>query len=202
MPESHSHVGRLLGACAVAVLLAACGGAPSKPPGAATGSEAAGKMISDVAEYAIWARQQPDEGLREELTRLEAMPETPDQVLHVALIVGQRQSGLYDPERTARLLARLAGQGPESSLHVQLAQVLLGLLPKEERYCGEAVCEEKLTLLVQMEDRRRKELTNRIDALRSELDNERAQRAKLEAQLEALRSLEEQIEKRDGPQTP
>jgi hypothetical protein len=71
-----------------------------------------------------------------------------------------------------------------------------------ENSCAATECEEKLNTLVEVEERRRRELSARIDALRAELESERGQRAKLESQLEALKSLEAQIKNRDEPQTP
>jgi len=206
-PSSSARSHRLPGAApalaALALIVAAlagCRGAPVQPDPAVLKEQAAGKLVAEIAEYAIWVRRQSDETLRDELARLEQAKDSPDEVLRITLIVGQRQSALYDPERTARLLAGLTSQGSDASVHAQLAEVLLGLLPPEERVCGEAVCEEKLTLLVQMEERRRRELAGRLDTMKIELDTERAQRAKLENQLEALKSLEEQIQNRDDPE--
>src|SRR5215510_5129983 len=125
--------------------LAGCAGQPPEPDPAAIKEQAAGKLIGEIAEYAVWVRRQSDETLRDELTRLEQVKNSPDETLRMTLIVGQRQSALYDPERAARLLAELTSQGSDASVHAQLAEVLLGLLPPEERVCGEAVCEEKLT---------------------------------------------------------
>jgi hypothetical protein len=190
-------------ALALALVLAGvagCAGTPAEPDPAALKEQAAGRLVGEIAVYAIWVRRQSDETLRDELTRLEQAKNSPDETLRMTLIVGQRQSSLYDPERAARLLADLASQGADAAVHAQLAEVLLGLLPPEERVCGEAVCEEKLTLLVQMEERRRRELAARLDAMKIELDTERAARAKLENQLEALKSLEEQIQNRDDPE--
>jgi hypothetical protein len=184
-----------------AFLLAACAGKPAAPP-APTPEQVTSALLDEIAGYALWVRRQPDAALREELARLEALPAEPRNLLRLALVVGQRQSELYDAERTAQALVEVAATAPRDAGQVQLAQLLLGLLPREERSCGEAVCEQKLSELVQLEERRRRELTARIEALRSDLEAERAQREKLESQLEALKSLEEQIKNRDGPQQP
>jgi hypothetical protein len=191
--------------CALALigasLLVACRGTPPvkiSPPG----TEQRGPLLQEVADYALWVRRQSDEILRVELARLEASPDSPERSLSLALILGQRQSSLYDPERTAQLLAQVAGQGPEDSVPVQLAQALLGVLPPTTRNCAATECEEKLNTVVVMEEQRRRELSQRIDALRVELESERGQRQKLESQLEALKSLEAQIKNRDGPPNP
>jgi hypothetical protein len=182
------------------LLLAACGGSPVKSPDAKPDQR--GQVLQEIADYALWVRQQSDEALRAELARLEGSGESPVTTLQLALITGQRHSELYDPERTARLLAQVAGTGPENSVHAQLAQALLGVLPSMENSCAATECEEKLNTLVELEERRRRELSARIDVLRAELESERGQRAKLESQLEALKSLEAQIKNRDEPQTP
>jgi hypothetical protein len=188
-----------LAAVVAAVMLTACAGKPPAPP-PPTPEQLASKMLDEIAGYALWVRRQPDAALREELARVEALPAEPHNLLRLALVVGQRQSELYDAERTAQALVSVAASGPENASQVQLAQLLLGLLPREERSCGEAVCEQKLSELVQLEERRRRELSARIESLRNDLEAERAQREKLESQLEALKSLEEQIKNRDGPQ--
>lgn len=196
---------RLSKLCVLALLsvalLAACRGTPPtkvSPPG----GEPRGRVLQEFADYSLWVRQQPDDVLRVELARLEATPESPDQSLRIALISGRPQSALYDAERTAQLLARVAGEGPDDSVQAQLAQALLGVLPAVTRNCAATECEEKLNTVVQMEEQRRRDLSARIDALRAELESERGQRQKLESQLEALKSLEAQIKNRDGPQTP
>lgn len=196
---------RLLRLCAVAflgaALLVACRGTPALKTSPA-GTDQRGPVLQEIADYSLWARQQSDEILRVEVARLEATADSPDRSIRLALISGQRQSTLYDAERTSQLLARVAGGGPEDSVQVQLAQALLGVLPPITRNCAATECEEKLNTVVQMEEQRRRELSARIDALRAELDSERGQRQKLESQLEALKSLEAQIKNRDGPQTP
>jgi hypothetical protein len=191
----------LVAVVAGALLLVACAGKPAAPP-APTPEQLASALLEEIAGYALWVRRQPDAALREELARIEALPAEPRNLLRLALVVGQRQSELYDAERTAQALVAVAASGPENASQVQLAQLLLGLLPREERSCGEAVCEQKLGELVQLEERRRRELSARIEALRNDLEAERALREKLESQLEALKSLEEQIKNRDGPQQP
>lgn len=193
---------RALAAAALLIALgiAGCSGAPNAPDARTRQAEAADRLVSEAAQYALWVSQQPDEVLRDQIASLETKWDSPEEMLRLALILGKRDSALHDPDRTARILARLAEEASQASVHAQLAQVLLGLLPREERSCGEAVCEEKLNLVVEMEERRRRELAARIDALRHELESERAQRAKLESQLEALKSIEEQIQNRDGPQ--
>lgn len=188
-------------AVALALLIGACSSRPVAPPVAPKELQA-GALLEEIAGYGLWARRQSDAVLRQELARVQALPPDPPHLLRLALIVGQRQSELYDAERTAEALAAVAASGPENAAQVQLAQLLLGVLPREERTCGEAVCEGKLNELVQAEERRRRELSARIEALRNDLEAERAQRAKLESQLEALKSLEEQIKNRDGPQQP
>lgn len=196
---------RLVRLCALALfgasLLVACSGTPAVKTSPAGGDQRA-RVLQDIADYSLWVRQQSDEILRVELARLEATGDSPDRSIRLALINGQRQSSLYDPERTSQLLARVAGAGPEDSVQVQLAQALLGVLPPVARNCAATECEEKLNTVVQMEEQRRRELATRIDALRAELESERGHRQKLESQLEALKSLEAQIKNRDGPQTP
>lgn len=182
-------------ALVIALGIAGCGGAPKAPDVDPGQAQAARRLIREAAEYTLWVRQQPDSALSEQIALLETKWDTPDEMLRLALILGQRDSALHDPDRSTRLLARLA-EGPQDSLHAELARVLLGMLPLDERSCGEAVCEEKLNQLTEMDEQRRHELVSRIDALRHELESERAQRAKLENQLEALKSLEEQIQNR------
>ena len=192
--------GRLVAALlATALLYAGCKRTPTAPPAK---QDERGRALQEIADYAVRVRQQSDEELKAELEQLQAAPESPGRALRMALITGQRQSALYDPDRTAQLLAQVAGQGPETSVHVQLAQALLSVLPVEQRQCAATECEEKLTALVQVEELRRRDLTSRIDSLGRQLESERRERAKLESQLEALKSLEEQIQNRDGPQSP
>ncbi len=193
----------LLQIAAVSALLAlaGCRGTPSTP-GAQAGADEHDKVLQEIADYSLWVRQQSDEALRGELQRLQDTSESAGRALRLALITGQRQSALYDPDRTAQLLARVAGEGPDTSVHVQLAQALLGVLPSFQRQCAATECEDKLMTLAEVEERRRNELTTRIDSLGRQLESERNLREKLERQVEALKSLEAQIKNRDGPQTP
>src|SRR5688572_9853720 len=184
---------------ALVLSVAGCRGTPTAPPAK---QDERGRVLQEIADYSVWVRQRTDDELKVELAQLQAAPESPGRSLRMALITGQRQSALHDPERTAQLLAQVAGQGPETSVHAQLAQALLGVLPLEQRQCAATECEAKLTALVQVEELRRRELTSRIDSLGRQLDSERRERAKLESQLEALKSLEAQIQNRDGPQSP
>lgn len=199
-PERRLPRGAALAVLACLVLLG-CRGNPAAP-GAPPKADERGSVLQEIADYSLWVRRQPDEVLRGELERLEGTPDSPGRSLQLALITGQRQSGLYDPDRTAQLLARVAGEGPDTSVHVQLAQALLGVLPSFQRQCAAKECEDKLMTLAEVEERRRSELTTRIDSLGRQLEAERNLREKLESQVEALKSLEAQIKNRDGPQTP
>jgi len=192
----------------LAAVAAGCAGKPVSS--SAPKVEDRGRALQEIADYALYVRQQSDETLRGELAKLaepieaqvkpESTLESQARRLRRALITGQRQSELYDPAETSQALARITGEGPDSSVYVQVAQALLSVLPPETGQCAAKECEEKLSTLVQVEDLRRRELNSRIDSLRGQLESERNQREKLESQLEALKSLEAQIKDRDGPQ--
>lgn len=184
----------------LAAILAACRITPSVPRTPA--SDDIVRLAGELADYAVWVRQQPDEALQVEIGRLEAAGNSPDPMLHLALLLSQPASARHDPERASELLRRLLDADPAATAHSELAQVLLAILPPAGAACGPAACVDSFALLRQQEEQRQRELRLRLQSVEQQLTSERSQRARLEKQLEALKSLEEKIGSRETTPPP
>jgi hypothetical protein len=158
-------------------------------------------VIADFAQYARWLAQQPDAELQTEFGRLQALPQSPNRDLRLALLHGQRSSMAYDPQLAASLLIELATNEPESSAHAQLAQILTTGQPAPNA-CQDNDRLNRLStdLAAQLveEQQDRQEAQTQLQTARTELETERAERSRLEKQLKALKSLEAQIKGRDN----
>jgi DNA repair exonuclease SbcCD ATPase subunit len=64
--------------------------------------------------------------------------------------------------------------------------------------CADADEVRELAAQLSVEQQKREEATARLESARQQLESERAERARLEQQLDALKSLEEQIKNRDN----
>jgi len=184
----------------LAAMLAACRMTPSVSRTSA--SDDIVRLAGELADYAVWVRQQPDEALQDEIRRLEAAGNSPDPMLHLALLLSQPASARHDPERATELLRRLLDAGPAASAQSQLAQVLLAILPPTGTACGPAACADSSSLVRKEEEQRQRELRLRLQSVELQLGSERAQRARLEKQLEALKLLEEKIGSRETTPSP
>ncbi len=160
-------------------------------------------MVADIAGYAAWLVQQHDSDLAFEAARLYAAPDTVERDLHLALLHGMRTSAGYDPELSARLLLQIVTREPPDSVHGQLAQILFAAQP-DPQACREAqrLTELSAQLATELTDARihGKDMRTQLETMRQELHTARNERARLESQLKALKSLEEQIKGRDQPE--
>ena len=96
------------------------------------------------------------------------------------------------------LLARTANEPNADPAERSVAEVLLASAPRAPRSCEETGFTRELADRLTAEEQRRQELAARLEAVRQELDTERTQRTRLEKQLEALKSIETQINSRES----
>jgi hypothetical protein len=186
-------------ACASACLALAGCATPLPVDRHAAQAPAAG-VLAGLSGYAAWLARQHDAQLGGERARLEAEPASVERDLRLALLHGLRTSSIYDPQLAAQSLIRIATAEPQTSVHGQLAQILFTAQP-DPQACRET---RQLTALsgqlaIQLTDAqvRGETLRLQLEAARRELEIERAERIRLESQLKALKSLEEQIKGRD-----
>ncbi len=157
-------------------------------------------MLDSLGDYALALRQQDDAGLAAERDRLESSPQSPERDLRLALLLGQHTSQAFDPDRASRLLMQLSASASADSVHKALAEMLFTSLPGAARNCADSDEVRELASQLSVEQQRREQTAVRLENARQELEAARAQSAKLEQQLEALKTLEEQIKNRDnGP---
>jgi len=189
-------------ACAFACLTLTGCGTPLQPEGSVGPTGSPRQILADAAGYASWLARQPDSLLERERERLQAEPESPDRNLRLALLHGVRSSAVYDPQIASRLLIRIATDEPEGSVHGQLAQILFTGQP-DPKACQETARLNALStgLANQLTEvqAQSQNLETQLEVARKELETERAERARLESQLKALKSLEAQIKGRDEP---
>jgi hypothetical protein len=179
---------------AVAVCLTACHSSPPLP--AETPAVANATLLSGLSSYARQLQEQDEPALLAEKARLESSPDSPARNLRLALLL--EQAALYDPERATLLLARTANESNADPAERAVAQVLLASAPRTPRSCEETGFTRELADRLTAEEQHRQELAARLEATRQELDSERTQRTRLEKQLEALKSIETQINSRES----
>lgn len=172
----------------------------STPPAAAheSASQCRAPMLDSLSDYARNLRHQDADALQAEKTRLEALPESPSRDLQLALLLGQDNSALYDPGRAAQLLVRTASQPSATATEQALAEILFASVAPKPKSCEATGYTQELANRLIAEEQRRQELAAKLESTRQALDTERAQREKLEKQLEALKSIEEQIKNREN----
>jgi DNA repair exonuclease SbcCD ATPase subunit len=179
-------------------LLGACRSAPHESVAQSAGMQCRDPQLDALAVFAQGLPQQDAAALTAERDRLEAAPPSADRDLRLALLLGQQGSPLYDPQAAATLLTRVSSSAPADSAQKTLAGMLSATLPGGPQRCSDSDQVRELAAQLSVEQQKRAETAARLDSVRQELDAERAQRAKLEQQLEALKSLEEQIKNRDN----
>ena len=180
----------------VVLWLTACHSNPPQPPQAPAAGNTA--LISGISNYARQLQQQDEPALLAEKARLESLPESPARNLRLALVLGHESAAFYDPERATTLLARTANEPNADPAERSVAEVLLASTPRAPRSCEETGFTRELADRLSAEEQRRQELAARLETMRQELDSERVQRTRLEKQLEALKSIETQINSRES----
>jgi hypothetical protein len=175
--------------------LTGCHSNPPQPPQAPV---AATTTLSGLSNYARQLQQQDEPALLAEKARLESLPESPARNLRLALLLGHEPAAFYDPERATTLLARTANEPNADPAERSVAEVLLASTPRAPRSCEQTGFTRELADRLSAEEQRRQELAARLETMRQELDSERVQRTRLEKQLEALKSIETQINSRES----
>lgn len=179
-------------------LVAACRSVPTAGVPQASPAPCRDQLLEALGDYALGLRQQDDAQLSAEKERLESAPQSPERDLRLALLLGQHTSPAYDPGRASRLLMRASSESGSDSVHKALAQMLFTSLPGGPRRCADSDEVRELAAQLSVEQQRHQETSARLEDARQHLEAERTQRARLEQQLGALKSLEEQIKNRDN----
>lgn len=179
-------------------LIAACRSVAQDPASQPAATQCRDLFLESLADYAQALRQHDDTALLAERDRLEAAPASPDRDLRLALLLSRYPSRYYDPERASQLLQALSSESASDSVHKSVAETLFTTLAGGPRSCAESDQAQELAAQLSVEQQRRQEAMARLENARQELESERAQRARLEQQLDALKSLEEQIKNRDS----
>jgi len=180
----------------LALWLTGCHSNPPLP--AETPIAASATPLNSLSTYARQLQTQDEPALLAEKARLESLPESPARNLRLALLLGNEHAVFYDPERATLLLARTANEPNADPAERSVAEVLLASAPRAPRSCEETGFTRELADRLTAEEQRRQELAARLEAVRQELDTERTQRTRLEKQLEALKSIETQINSRES----
>jgi hypothetical protein len=178
------------------LLFAACHSAPEKPDRPEHASST--MLLGGLSSYARTVREDDDATLLAEKARLEALPASPARDLRLAMLLDQQRSALYDPERATQLLDDTAQASGADPAERAFADMLLALNGDAPRSCSESGFTQDLVERLATEEQRRADLTARLESTRQDLEAERSQRAKLEKQLEALKSIETQIKNREN----
>lgn len=196
----HRTAGWLLLGIALA-LAGGCRSTPRESQSQPAPAQCSDPQLESLATYAVTLRQGDEAALLAEKSALEGAPPSSERDLRLALLLAQHNSPAYDPEGAARLLAQVSSSTPPADHSSKaLAEVLSASLAGTPRNCTDTEEFRDLTWQLGAEQQKRQEIAGRLESTRQELDAERAQRAKLEQQLDALKSLEEQIKNRDnGP---
>jgi hypothetical protein len=181
---------------AIALWLSACHTNPPLPVD--TRPTASTALLGNLSNYARQLQEQDAPTLLAEKARLESLPDSPARNLRLALLLGDEHAAFYDPERTTLLLARTANEPNADPAERSVAEVLLASTPRTPRSCEETGFTHELAERLSAEEQRRQELAARLETTRQELDAERVQRSRLEKQLEALKSIETQINSRES----
>ncbi len=155
-------------------------------------------LLESLGDYALSLRQQEEAALAAEKERLEGTPPSAERDLRLALLLGQHTSQSYDPEAAARLLMQVSTSASEGSVARPVAEMLFTSLPGAPGRCADSDEVRELAAQLSVEQQQHQETTARLERAREELEAERVQRAKVEQQLDALKSLEEQIKNRDN----
>ncbi|HZF25002.1 MAG TPA: hypothetical protein VEZ88_01985 [Steroidobacteraceae bacterium] len=182
---------------AAALLLAACHSGPAQKPEKPERASSA-MLLNGLSSYARKVRQQDESALLAEKMRLESLPESAPRDLRLAMLLDQERSSLYDPDRATQLLAHTVNQPNADPAERAFADMLLAAATNAPRSCNESGFTQDLVERLAAEEQHRMELTTRLESTRQELEAERSQRAKLEKQLEALKSIEAQIKSREN----
>jgi hypothetical protein len=194
---------RLLGRLAAIgciLLLAACAGAQKRGE-SLRAQKTAAEALASLSDYTQWLGGQAEAERSAERDRLEALPESAERNLRLALLFGQRNSVLYDPDRSTSLLMQMTSAESTATIDRQLAELLVSMQPHPNYSCKDSERLSKLSseLAAQLveEERQRLDLTGRLDATHQQLETEHNERERLEKQLQALKSLEATIKGRD-----
>lgn len=179
-------------------LVSACRSVAQDPVPQAAPVQCRDLFLDSLADYSRTLRQDDDAALLAERDRLEAAPPSPDRDLRLALLLSQHPSSAYDPARASQLLRTLSTDSPDDSIHRSVAETLISTVDGGARRCEDSDQVRELATQLSVEQQRRQEATTRLESARQELESERTQRARLEQQLDALKSLEEQIKNRDS----
>lgn len=189
---------RWISASLVLALVSACRSVVPDPALQPAPAQCRDLFLDSLADYALALRENDDAALLAERDRLEAAPPSPDRDLRLALLLNQHPSSAYDPERASQLLQTLSAEAAADSVHKSVAETLFSAVSGGPKSCADSDQVRELATQLSVEQQRRQEATARLDTVRQELESERAQRARLEQQLDALKSLEEQIKNRDS----
>jgi hypothetical protein len=179
-------------------LVAACRSVALDPVPQPAPAQCRDLFLDSLADYALALRQHDDAALLAERDRLEAAPPSSDRDLRLALLLSQHPSSAYDPERASKLLQTLSADSASDSVHKSVAETLFSAVASGPGSCADSTQVRELATQLSVEQQRRQEATARLENARQELESERTQRARLEQQLDALKSLEEQIKNRDS----
>jgi hypothetical protein len=158
------------------------------------------QAVTSLSEYVSWVTLQGATELDAERTRLQSLPESADRNLRLALLHGTRGSAAFNPQLCAQLLIQVAASEPQGSVYAQLAHLLFASQPDPAAYDETkrlSVLSNGLTAQLNEQQTRAQGLESQLETARRELDSERSERARLENQLKALKSLEAQIKGRD-----
>ena len=178
-------------------LIGGCRSTPSEEASQPAATQCRNPQLESLGEYALTLRQHDELELLAEKERLESAPASTERDLRLALLLGQRTDA-YDPDGAARLLAQVGLNESTDPASKAVAEMLFTNLQGGPGNWIESDEYRELAAQLDVEQQKRQETATRLESVRQELDAERAQRAKLEQQLEALKSLEEQIKNRDA----
>jgi hypothetical protein len=179
-------------------LVAACRSVAQDPASRLAPTQCRDLFLESLADYAQALRQHDDATLLTERDRLEAAPPSPDRDLRLALLLSRYPSSTFDPERASRLLQSLSSEPAADPVHKAVAETLFTTVAGGPASCADSAEVRELAAQLSVEQHKREEATARLEDARQQLEGERAERARLEQQLDALKTLEEQIKNRDN----
>ena len=157
-------------------------------------------MVSSLSEYVSWLTRQGAPELEAERGRLQSLPDSADRNLRLALLYGTRGSAAFNPRLASQLFIEVAAGEPQGSVYSQLAQLLFASQPDPATYEETerlSALSDGLTAQLNEEHTHSQGLEAQLGMARKDLETERSERARLENQLKALKSLEAQIKGRD-----
>lgn len=182
----------------VLVPVAACRSVAHDPMSQAAPMQCRDLFLDSLADYALALRQHDATALLAERDSLEAAPASPDRDLRLALLLSRYSSPVHDPAHASQLLQTLSSESAPDSVNKSVAEILFTTIAGGPESCADSPLVRELAAQLGVEQQGRQEATARLENARQELESERAQRARLEQQLDALKSLEEQIKNRDS----